>query len=49
VKKINERLIANKVPVIFQSYDEDVVLREGTELNTAEKQAFYDIFLKHKD
>jgi hypothetical protein len=49
VKKINEKLITHRVPVIFQSYDEAVVYRQGTELEKAEKQAFYDIFLKHKN
>lgn len=49
VKKINEKLIAHRVPVIFQSYDEEVVYRQGTELERSEKQAFYDIFLKHKN
>lgn len=49
VKKINEKLITHKVPVIFQSYDKEVVYREGTQLDTAEKRALYDIFLKHKD
>ncbi|MDP4107097.1 MAG: hypothetical protein Q8935_19345, partial [Bacillota bacterium] len=49
VKKINEKLIAHRVPVIFQSYDEEVVYRQGTELEKSERKAFYDIFLKHKN
>lgn len=49
VKKINKKLLENQVPVIFQTYDEEVVYRIGMQLEDVEKQAFYDIFLQQKN